>query len=172
MISGKRLLDIIIAAYKFVGAVVVGLMMVHITADVIGKFVFDRPLPGTIPIVSKFYMVIIAFLPLAIVERESGHIDVEVLTNQFSRTVQKFLYFFSTLLGIAVYGALTWRTWLEAMKKYGIGTFSYEEGIKIITWPSYFILPFGIALTVVVLIAKLRWTLTDQRNEISDQQYD
>ena len=47
-------------------------MMLHITADVVGKFVFNRPLPGTIPIVSQYYMVIAAFLPLAMVEKLSG----------------------------------------------------------------------------------------------------
>jgi TRAP-type C4-dicarboxylate transport system permease small subunit len=100
-------------------------------------------------------MVFIVFLPLGLVERESAHIDVEIVETKFPRPVRKGLGVFRLLLGIVVYGLLTWRTWLEAMKKYDIGTFSYEEGVKIPTWPSYFILPIGTSLMVLILVRKL-----------------
>lgn len=150
-----RLLRAAIAVYGAVGAAAIFLMMLHITADVIGKFVFNFPLPGTIPIVSQYYMVIAAFLPLAMVERMTGHISVEILFNTFPRTLRSLLTVFSIALGIVIFAALTWATWGEAVKKYDIGAFSYEQGVKVPVWPSYFILPAGTALLVLVLVWQL-----------------
>jgi len=150
-----KLLRALIAVYGAVGAVAIFLMMLHITADVIGKFVFNSPLPGTIPIVSQYYMVIAAFLPLAIVERMTGQISVEILYTAFPRTLRGLLTIFSTALGIIVFAAMTWASWGEAVKKYSIGSFSYEQGVKVPIWPSYFILPAGTALLTLVLLWRL-----------------
>ncbi|WP_319530186.1 TRAP transporter small permease [uncultured Cohaesibacter sp.] len=149
------LLRAIIAVYGAVGAAAIFLMMMHITADVIGKFVFNRPLPGTIPIVSQFYMVIAAFLPLAMVEKLTGHISVEVLYATFPKSVRGILTVLATALGVVVFAALTWATWGEAVKKFNIGAFSYEQGVKIPVWPSYFILPAGAGLLSLILFWRL-----------------
>lgn len=164
MQASDRLLRAVIAVYGAVGAAAIFLMMLHITADVVGKFVFNRPLPGTIPIVSQYYMVIAAFLPLAMVERLTGHISVEILYTSLPRTLRGLLTVFATALGVVVFAALTWATWGEAVKKYAIGAFSYEQGIKVPVWPSYFVLPAGTALFTLVLV----WRLFAQLTRVED----
>ena len=62
-----RLLSYLINAVTVLAGLSVALMMVHITVDVISRYVFNYPLPGTITVVSNFYMVLVAFLPLAFV---------------------------------------------------------------------------------------------------------
>ena len=71
---------------------------------------------------------------------------------------------FSTALGVVVFAALTWATWGEAVKKYQIGAFSYEQGIKVPIWPSYFILPAGAGLLALVLL----WRLVAQLTRVED----
>lgn len=159
-----KLLGAVIACYSVVGAVAIFLMMAHITADVAGKFLFNRPLPGTTPIVAQYYMVVAVFLPLALVERMSGHISVEVLYTHMPRSLRGILTVLATALGIVVFAALTWATWGEAMKKYAIGSFNYEQGVRVPVWPSYFILPAGTALLVAMLI----WRLVAQLSRIED----
>ena len=80
-----RLLDI----QATIGIAAVGLMMFHITFDVFGKYLFNAPLPATLEIVSHYYMVVVVFLPLAMVEKRDAHISVEVLTQNFSDRWQK-----------------------------------------------------------------------------------
>ena len=150
----EKLLAHIINIFTFVAAVALVLMMLHISADVIATLLFNRPLPGTIPIVSQYYMIIVSFLPLALVERQAGMISVEVITEKLKPSVQQWLGFLATLLGIAMFSALTWRTWGEAGLKLDRGTFSYEQGVKILTWPTYFFLPLGTGLLVLVLTYK------------------
>ena len=150
-----KLLRVMIAVYGAVGAAAIFLMMLHITADVIGKFIFNRPLPGTTPIVSQYYMVVAAFLPLAIVERLTGHISVEVLFTAFPRRLRAVLTLCATALGSVVFAAMTWTSWNEALKKYAMGSFSYEQGVKILIWPTHFIVPAGTALITLVLLWRL-----------------
>lgn len=150
----ERLLARIIDLFTLISAIALALMMIQITADVIGKNLFNHPLPGTISTVSQYYMIIVSFLPLALVERSNGHISVEVITEKLSMTVQQKLGFLATLLSAAVFAILTWRAFQEAITKYNIGTFIYEQGVKITTWPSYFLLPLGTGLMTLVLIYK------------------
>ncbi|WP_456386030.1 TRAP transporter small permease [Profundibacter sp.] len=151
----SNLIGYVITAYCALGALAITLMMLHIAADVISTFVFNRPLPGTIPIVSQYYMVIATFLPLAFVERKAGHVSVEILVQRFPKKVQGALAAAAIVLGVVIFSLITWRAWLEAMKKHAIGTFSYEEAFKIPTWPSYYILPLGTGLMTVVMLYKL-----------------
>ncbi len=150
-----KLLGAFASAYAVVGAVAVALMMLHITADVVAKFVFNSPLPGTIAIVSQFYMVFATFLPLAMVERSNSHISVEIIVVNFPRRLQDVLAMLATSLGTIIFGLLTWRALIEAGRKYRVGTFSYEDGYKILTWPTYYIVPAGTALLTLVLFYKV-----------------
>ena len=105
------------------GLVAVALMMVHITIDVVGKFSINEPVPATIALVSNYYMVVIAFLPIAYAETRNSHITVEVLTELFPMRLQYHLYSWSYLVSILVYGLLARRTWWEAERAFGNGTF-------------------------------------------------
>ena len=77
----RRLLGRLANALAFLGGIAVVLMMLHICADVIAKYVFNSPIPGTLEIVSNYYMVATVFLPLALVERKNAHIAVEILSQ-------------------------------------------------------------------------------------------
>lgn len=152
-----RVLARMVSAITLIGVLAIILMMMHITLDVAGKFLFNAPVPATISLVSNYYMVVVAFIPLALVETRNGHISVEVMTEFLPLRSQYHLYSWTYLVSAAVFGVLTWRTWLEAMRTYEAGTFMVEQGVKIITWPSYFFLPIGTGLMVAVLL--YRWVL-------------
>ena len=50
------------------------LMMLHVTVDVTGRYVFNRPLEGTTEIVAAYYMVVIAYAPWAWIAARDNHI--------------------------------------------------------------------------------------------------
>lgn len=152
-----RLLARTINVTTWVGMIAIMLMMVQITVDVAGKFLFNAPIPATISLVSSYYMVIVAFVPLALVETRNGHITVEVLTEFFPMRTQYHLYSWTYLLSAGVFGALAFRSWGEAGKAQNSGTFMVEHGVKIITWPSYYLLPIGAGLMAAVLV--YRWLI-------------
>ncbi len=149
-----RLLERAIGLTSIIGSIAVGLMMVHITADVVGKFVFFSPVPATITMVSNYYMVVVAFLPLALAERRNSHISVEVLTELFPARVQHHINGLTYVLSGAVFGLLAYRGFTDAFKKQDMGSFIMEQGTKVLIWPGHYLLPIGAALMVLVLLFK------------------
>ncbi|MES2480643.1 MAG: TRAP transporter small permease [Pseudomonadota bacterium] len=161
-----RLLSYLINGVTVLAGLSVALMMVHITADVISRYAFNYPLPGTITIVSNFYMVLVAFLPLAFVEQKGAHISVEVLTERFPPAVQRHLAAWLLPLSVAIFSVLTVRTWGEAMTKMEINAAVVQAAEKILIWPTFFFLPLGCGLMVLVLAYKFVVYLTGTRSGI------
>lgn len=146
-----------------VGSVVVLLLIVHVTADVAMRYLFNSPLPGTILFVSAFYMVFVAFVPLGEVEQADAHISVEIVYDLLANWIQFGLRALAHLLSIAVFGALAWRTLAEATTRFATGSAAVEAGVRIPTWPAYFILPLAFGLAVLVFAHKLVCLLTGKR---------
>ena len=151
-----------------IGLIAVALMMFHITIDVVGKFVMNEPVPATIALVSSYYMVVIAFIPIAYAETRNSHITVEVMTELFPWRAQLHLYSWSYLISALVYGLLTYRSWNEAMRTQEAGSFIMEQSTKLLVWPSYYLLPIGCGLMTVVLIYRFVIYLTGAKSGLGE----
>jgi TRAP-type C4-dicarboxylate transport system permease small subunit len=151
-----------------VGLIAVGLMMLHITIDVAGKWLLNEPVPATIAMVSSYYMVVIAFLPIAYAETRNSHITVEVLTELFPMRTQMHLYSWSYAISALIYGLLTYRMWHEAMRAQGNGTFIMEQSTKLLVWPSYYLLPLGCGLMTLVLVYRFILYLTGAKSGLGE----
>ena len=163
-----RLLGRAIDLTTYIGAAAVVLMMVHISVDVVSKYIFQRPLPGTITIVSNYYMIVVAFLPLAFTERRNGHISVEVATSLMPMRVQRVLNLLAMLLGAAVFAALAWQSWIEASRAMRVGAFEIEQNTKLLIWPPRYLLPIGCGLMAVTLIVKIWLALVRRPHQSPD----
>jgi len=168
MTAFGRLLARAVGLTTYVGLLAVAVMMLHITIDVAGKFLLNTPVPATIALVSSYYMVVVAFLPLALAETRNAHITVEVLTELFPLRAQKHLYSWSYLLSALIYGLLTWRSWGEAVRAHEAGTFLMEQSTKLLTWPSYYLLPLGCGLMTVVVIYRFLVYLTGAESGLGE----
>lgn len=151
----ERVLARILDGVTFIGIVAVFLMMAHITLDVVMRFLLNDPPPGTLIIVSRYYMVIVAFLSLAFAERRSGHINVEIVSECLPLPVQNTFNLLGTILSLVIFAMLAWRGFEEGMKKQQIGAFALEQDVLIPIWPSYYLLPIGAGLMCLVLIFKI-----------------
>lgn len=146
------------------GGCAIVLMMLHITADVILRYLFSAPLPGTITYVANYYMIIATFVPLAYAEKLNAHITVEVFTERLPLRVQYHLAHWLLPLSAAVLLLMTIKTWAEAMIKFEINASLVEGGTTIITWPGYFMLPLGLGMMVLVMVYKFVIYLTGARS--------
>ncbi|MBS3997868.1 MAG: TRAP transporter small permease [Hydrogenophaga sp.] len=145
-----------------VSGLAIALMMLHITLDVVARNFFNYPLPGTITIVSYYYMAIAAFMPLAFAEQKQAHISVEVVTERLPPWLQKHLAGWMLLFSAAVFALLTVRSWQEAMGKYGIKASIVQGEDSLPVWPTYFVLPLGCCLMFLVVVYKFTVYLTRQ----------
>lgn len=152
------------SATALLGGCAIVLMMLHITADVILRYLFSAPLSGTITYVSNYYMIIATFVPLAYAEKLNAHITVEVVTERLPQRVQYHLAHWLLPISATVLILMTVKTWIEAMIKFEMKASIVEGGTTIITWPGYFMLPLGLGMVALVMIYKFAVYLTGARS--------
>lgn len=162
-----RLTDVL----AFLGCVAAVLMMLHITVDVLMRAI-GQPLPATFTIVSHYYMLPIVFLPLALTERNDAHITVEVLVQYLRRRLQKVLAVLAWTVSASVFGILFYQTLLDALDKTEKGTFIMEIDWKVPLWASYYFLPVGFGLVVMVLVYRVIVTITGSTSGLGEVKHD
>lgn len=131
------------------------LMTVHVVADIGSRLVFRQSLEATTEVVSYYYMVGIAFLPLLHLRRSRSMIQVEFFSALFSARVSRVLDVSSDLLLAAWFLLCTWYTAKLAVHKTGLGEFVDTTVDILRIWPTRWILPaaMGIAGTYCLLVA-------------------
>lgn len=147
-----RLIAVLVTAATAVGAVAILLMMLQIVADVLLKNILSWPLPLTSIFVAHYYLVIAAFLPLALAEKLSRHISVELVFQHLGAAWKRWIGTVVCLFAGVVVAGLAWELWVEAGKKARAATFIVEQSISMPTWPSYYVLPVGFGLMALVLL--------------------
>jgi TRAP-type C4-dicarboxylate transport system permease small subunit len=150
----ERVLDRLGETLMIIAGAAVAVAILHITTDVILRYTLRQPLPGTIAIVINYYMPIIAFLPLAYTQRVDGHIVVDLFTDLMPKTIQRHIIGYVYLFCAVLFALLTGTTWVEAINKMQRGTFTFEEGVVILTWIGHFMPPIGYGLATLVLIGQ------------------
>ncbi len=139
-------------ALAVVGGIAVFLMMIHVSADVLSKYIFNRPIVGTLEIVSHYYMVAAIFLPLAAIERTRGHIFVELFTLRLPPRVVLALDAFACLLGAVFAGMIAWRSTIEALRRTRSGEMIDAVYYQILVWPTRWLVPLGTAVFMLMLL--------------------
>jgi TRAP-type C4-dicarboxylate transport system permease small subunit len=148
----ERFINIVTSGLALLGAIGVVAMLVHVTAYVVLRYALQAPVPATVEIVSYYYMVLIAFLPIAWAERRGDMISVEIFEKFFVGRLGRIVEIIVALITTAVYVVMTYTTWLAAMREFSAKSFTISLSIAIPTWPGYFILPLSFALAAFVTL--------------------
>lgn len=140
--------------FEYAAAAVVLLMMLHIVTDVIAKFVFNSPIPGTLIIVANYFMVAVVYLPLAFVEIKKESIAVDLFYQWFPPQMKYLATLFGTLCSIVFFSILAYQSYGDAIGAFSTGEF-VDGTFLVITWPSRFFLPLSFGVTIIVLVIRL-----------------
>lgn len=146
-------------------AIPILVMMVHVTADVLMKYFLHSPLPGTLEIVSYYYMVAVVVLPAAFVEFTRQSIAVELFYQMMPRWLQGACIV-AVLLGSALtYGGLAWVTWPEALRSFRINEIVMGP-VNVVIWPARFLMPIAMFVTALVCVWHLvRFFISSEARE-------
>ena len=154
----------------FVAAIGVLAMMIHVCADILSRVLTGASLPATVEMVSYYYMLLVAFLPLAWVERRGGMISVELLDFMLSPRMRRVSDLLIAALGVVIYAVMAYASWLTAVRNYETGTFVVALQTKIITWPGYFLPPAGFALAAIIVAVRLLQIITGNEEPAREHQ--
>lgn len=150
MTSLDHLTDRISQALALIGAIGLISLLLHVCAEVIARNLLGRPIPATNQIVSHYYMVLIAFLPLAWVERSRAMISVELIDGLLPAPIKRLSDILVALIACGIYAAIAWVTWGDFLKNFAVGSFVDVLGRRLPIWPTYVFPPVGFALAALV----------------------
>lgn len=117
--------------------------MVLVVANIIGRYLFNKPLTGTLEFTESL-LVLIIFCSIALTQYDGGHIRVNLITRRLPEPVQRILTVIAMLAGCAFFTWCSYAAWIFAVESY---SFNEQEWGEIVfpLWPMKFVVFFGLA---------------------------
>lgn len=142
------------------------LMMLHIMTDILFRAVANVGLEGTVESVTHWYMVALAFLPVASLEAREQHLRVTLLADRLSGVPKRYLLFFSDAVTAICCAALAWLTLGQAQQATQLGEYIELTYWALPIWPVRWLFPAGFAAMAftAVVIAIGRFTTATTKN--------
>lgn len=150
----------------YAGAAGVVLMMLHICADIVARNLFSANLASTAEMVSRYYMVALAFLPIAWVELRGEMISVELIDGFLRPWMLRVLNVGVAIICTVIYAALTWATWGSMVNALRMRSYIELGSFEFVTWPSYLLPTTGFALAALACFVRgIEHVHADRGNE-------
>ena len=119
-----------------------------VLGDIIGRGAFDRPIYGTVEMVSAS-VVIIVFLQAGYAIRSRSMLKADFLVTHLPDKVQRILLAFGYLLGAAFFLMIITGGWDESIRSYVEGEFEGEGALRVPSWPARWTVLIGSALALI-----------------------
>jgi TRAP-type C4-dicarboxylate transport system permease small subunit len=136
----------------YIGNAALFVMMCLSTADVVGRYLFNKPILGVFEI-TEFLMLIIIFSYLALAQSSKSHISVDILVPHLPKKIQLIIERFNHLLCLLLMVLITWMGVEKAMELKNAGEASTL--LKIPNYPFAYFLVFGCLVLCLEFIADL-----------------
>jgi TRAP-type C4-dicarboxylate transport system permease small subunit len=131
------------------------LMMLHVTVDVVGRYVFNRPLDGTTEIVAAYYMVVIAYAPWAWIAARDNHIVAGMFQHIGTPRFDFWLEIVVKIVTALCIAVFTYQTFLQALRQTRAGEVWLAGTMYIPVWWSRWALPLSGGLMVIYLVLRV-----------------
>jgi TRAP-type C4-dicarboxylate transport system permease small subunit len=153
--GGRRAFDR--AAEAVLGALtaaVLFVMMVLTCVDVIGRYVFNRPVPGALEII-EILVAATVFCALPLVTLREEHVTVDLLDAVVPDWLLRLQHVAAYLASAIVAGVLAWQLLVRANRMMGYG--DTTAVLKITLYPlTYFMFAAAVAVALAFLVLAFR----------------
>jgi TRAP-type C4-dicarboxylate transport system permease small subunit len=132
------------------------LMMVHVTIDVTGRYVLNRPLEGTTEIVAAYYMVLVAYCPWAFIASRDNHIVAGIFQRVGSPRFDFWLDVAVKAFTALCVAVFAYQTFWAALRQTRAVEVWIAGTMYLPVWPSRWVLPVSglfMALYLVLRVA-------------------
>lgn len=98
-----------------ISGVVILLVMLMTVIDVLGRFLLNSPLPGTIEVV-ELALVVILFLAFGFTEESDMHVSIDTLYEIFPKSIQLVLYEIGGVISFITAALMGWQLYVYAVR--------------------------------------------------------
>jgi len=146
----QRGLENVINVLVYVGCIVYGIMALIVVANVVGRFVFHKPVKGTVELV-EIMMLFIAFFAVPFAAKQRTHITVGLFVHRFPRQLQKRVFQIGYFLSAVIAGIITYQAIVNTLD--AIGKLHETTPVLFIPFaPLKFVMAFGCLILFIVLL--------------------
>ncbi|MCK0167006.1 TRAP transporter small permease [Jannaschia sp. S6380] len=146
---GDRALLRVEAALNLASGVTIFALVLLAIANVLLRKLLNMPIPGYIDWTEQF-MAVFAFLGLAYVQREGGHIRMDLIVGRLRRRMLWLFEFLSVVFMLLVTTALIYGTWFHFLRSFdwNAPNWSTDSSIDIALplWPAKMAVPVALVI--------------------------
>lgn len=124
------------------------LIMCLIALSAFLRTFINAPIPASVEISQALLVLCITF-PFAFTLMKRDHVQTVVLTQHFSKAAQRAIFLAWMVLGIFVFGCMTWGTWNYGMRSYSMNEMVWGAAIQFPLWPSKVAVSIGMGLLTI-----------------------
>jgi TRAP-type C4-dicarboxylate transport system permease small subunit len=148
----SRRLGRISSLLSYVGAGALFVMMCLTTTDVVGRYIFNKPILGAFEL-TQFLVLILIFSFLAYTQAANSHVAVDLLVTHLPKRMQRFVEFFNHGVCLGLMALITYMAIIKAVELIESGDATVNLRIPI--YPSVFFLVLGCAVMCIEYVRDL-----------------
>jgi TRAP-type C4-dicarboxylate transport system permease small subunit len=160
--SISRKLGRLSALLAYVGAASLFAMACLTTADVVGRYVFNSPITGTLE-VTEFMVLIMIFSFLAYAQSNKAHVTVDLLLDRFPKKLRRYIKIINHLACFCLMCLITWMGFRRALELLEYGEASPNLGVP--HYPFVFFLVLGCLVMCIEYLRNLMELLAEGRGD-------
>ncbi len=143
----KHFYDALLRITNYIAVFVIFWMAVWITFDVIGRYFFKYPIPGTTELV-KTGICAVVFLGVAYTMQKGKHIRTTVIIERMPPTIKSYFDIMNSLIGATIFTLLCIYAWKAAWASWLVREFDGIQ-LRVPVYPSRFAVVIGSGLLVI-----------------------
>lgn len=133
----------------FIGMFMLLPLMLLTSAEVVGRAVWSRPVPGTLEL-SSYMLAVFVLLGLAYTQQVKAHVRVEMLTHRLPARVAAAVDVLTLLLSLGIIGVLAWQGWVVGAEERAV-----SDMLRVPQKPFKLLVSFGAAMLFLELLVDL-----------------
>jgi TRAP-type C4-dicarboxylate transport system permease small subunit len=102
-----------------ISGVVVVILMVYTVADVAGRYIANRPMPGAYEF-ANIFLIYITYFGVTLVQARGGHMRLGFLYEREGTRGKALIDLISVLFGIFIVGIIAWQGWIYALDSWRV----------------------------------------------------
>ncbi len=142
--------------FNSIAAGLLFLLMIAGSADVIGRYLFNAPINGTMER-GQLLLALMVFLSWGYTQVKKGHVNVELFISHFPPRLRIVTDLFTTLVTLLLFIFIVWQSTIMAIETHKSG-----EVVYVIHWPLapfQFFVPLGGIVLCLVLVMEIIQTV-------------
>ena len=144
-----RKLGIVSSGLAYVGCIALFAMMCLTTADVVGRYLFNRPITGAFEI-TEYLVLILIFAFIGYSQAQKSHVAVDLLWTQLPPRMRVYVDLGNHLACLALMVLITWMGGLKATELKTVGEAS--PNLQIPAYPFAFFMVLGCMVMCIELL--------------------